>query len=142
MERKKGRSGSSRIILIHSNVSNQMMMLIHSNVSKFFKKQHTNSLYCFAKSRSLDESSNSTDEKFFLKEIEITSICVFKRVRKIYVCRTSFTLKKIKLLCLRSVVDQIFNTSFFHKNRSTTYLTTTPSKLFYTTFVNIFFSNH
>ena len=113
MERKKGRSGSSRIILIHSNVSNQMMMLIHSNVSKFFKKQHTNSLYCFAKSRSLDESSNSTDEKFFLKGIEIKSICVFKKVKNIKKNRKKnirlqdfFHLEKS--ITLRSVVDQIF----------------------------------
>ena len=46
MERKKGRSGSNRMILIHSNVSNQMM-LTHSNVCKFFKKEHTNTLHCW-----------------------------------------------------------------------------------------------
>ena len=58
MERKKGRSGSNRIILIHSNAS------------KFFKEQHTNTLYCFANRCNLDESSNSIDEKFFLKKIQ------------------------------------------------------------------------
>ena len=76
--KKKGRSGSNRIMLIHSNVSNQMM-LIHSNVRKLFKKQHSNTLYCFANRRILDESSSSMDEKFFLKKIEVTSICVFKK---------------------------------------------------------------
>ena len=84
MERKKGRSGSNRMILIHSSVSYQMM-LIHSNVSKSFKKQHTNTLYCFANRRNLDESSNIINEKFFLKKIEVTSICVFKNARKIYI---------------------------------------------------------
>ena len=34
MERKKGRSGNNRIILIYSNVSNQMT-LIDSNGSNF-----------------------------------------------------------------------------------------------------------
>ena len=67
MERKKGRSGSNRTIQFHLNVSNQMM-LIHSNVNKFFKKQPTNTLYCFENRRTLDESSNSMDEKFFSKE--------------------------------------------------------------------------
>ena len=43
-------------------------MLIHSNVNKFFKKQPTNTLYFFENRRSLDESSNSMDEKFFSKE--------------------------------------------------------------------------
>ena len=43
MERKKGRSGSNCMTLIHLNVRNRMI-LIHSNVSKFFKKQHTNML--------------------------------------------------------------------------------------------------
>ena len=85
MERRKGRSGSNRMILIHSNVSNQMT-LIHSNVSKVF-----NTLYFFANRRSLNDSSNSMDEKFFLKKIEVTSICVFKKVRKIYVYKTPFT---------------------------------------------------
>ena len=56
---------------IHLNASNQMI-LIHSNVSKFFKKQHTNTLHCFANRYSLDESSNSMDKKFFLKNIEVT----------------------------------------------------------------------
>ena len=59
MERRKGRPGSNQMILIHSNVSNQMM-LIHSNVSKVF-----NTLYFFANRRSLNDSSNSMDEKFF-----------------------------------------------------------------------------
>ena len=31
------------------------MILIHSNVSKFYEKQNTNMLYCFANRRSLDE---------------------------------------------------------------------------------------
>ena len=57
------------MILIHSTVSTRMI-LIHSNVSKFFKKQH-NKVYCFANRRSLDESSNSMDEKFFPKKIEV-----------------------------------------------------------------------
>ena len=34
MERKKGRSGNNRIILIHSNVSNRIT-LVHSNGSNF-----------------------------------------------------------------------------------------------------------
>ena len=112
LERKKWRSRSNRMILIHSNVSTQMM-LVHSNVSKFFKKQHTNTLYCFANRHSLDESSNIMDKKFFLKKVKVTSNCVFKKVRKIYVYKTPFTLKTMKLLRLRSVVDQIFkiNTS-------------------------------
>ena len=79
------------MILIHSNVSNQMM-LIHSNVSKIFKKQHTNTLHRFVNRRSLDENSNSIDEKFFLKKIEVTGICIFKKVRKIYVYKSPFTL--------------------------------------------------
>ena len=54
-ERKKGRSGSDR------------MILVHSNVRKFFKKQSTNTLYCFASRHSLDESSNSMNENFFSK---------------------------------------------------------------------------
>ena len=48
------------------------MLLIPLNASKFFKKQHANTLYCFAKRRILDESSNSMDEKFFLTKIEVT----------------------------------------------------------------------
>ena len=60
MERKKVRSGSNP------------MILIHSNVSKFLKKLHTNMLYCFANRISLDESNNSMNEKFFLKKIEVT----------------------------------------------------------------------
>ena len=70
MERKKGRSGSNRVS-VHSNVSNQIL-LINSNASKSFKKPHTNTLHCFENRRSLDESSNSMDEKFFLKKIEFT----------------------------------------------------------------------
>ena len=54
-ERKKGRSGSDR------------MILVHSNVRKFFKKQRPDTLYCFASRHSLDENSNSTNEKFFSK---------------------------------------------------------------------------
>ena len=71
MERK-WRSGANRMILIHSNVSNQMI-LIHSNVSKLFKKQ-ANTLYCFANRRSFDESSNSMDQKFFLKKIKLQDL--------------------------------------------------------------------
>ena len=37
MERKEGYSGSNRMILIHSNISNQTM-LIYSSVSKFLKR--------------------------------------------------------------------------------------------------------
>ena len=59
------------MILVLSNVSNPMV-LIHSNVSKFLKKENINMLYCFANRRSLDESSNSMDENFFLKKIEVT----------------------------------------------------------------------
>ena len=70
MERKKGRSGSNRVS-VHSNVSNQILLTI-ANVSKSFKKQHTNTLHCFENKYSLDESSNSMDEKFFLKKIEVT----------------------------------------------------------------------
>ena len=55
------------------------MMSNHLNVSKFFLK-HTNTLHCFANRCSLDESSNSIDETFFLKKIEVTSIYVFKKV--------------------------------------------------------------
>ena len=65
------------------NASNRMI-LIHSNVSKCFKKQHRNMLYFFANRRSLDESSNSIDEKCFLKKIEFTSICDFKKVMEKY----------------------------------------------------------
>ena len=57
--RKGGRSGSNR------------MILIHSNVIKLFKN-NTLTLYCFANRSSLDESSNSMDENFFLKKIEAT----------------------------------------------------------------------
>ena len=52
MEGKKGRSGSNRMILVHLNVSNPII-LIHLNVNKFFKKQHTTTLHCFANRRSL-----------------------------------------------------------------------------------------
>ena len=41
-------------------------------------------LYFFANRRSLDESSNSIDEKCFLKKIEFTSICDFKKVMEKY----------------------------------------------------------
>ena len=68
---KKRTFRNNQMILIHSNLNNRII-LIHSNVSKSFKKQHTNMLYCFANRRSLDESSNSIDEKFFLNKIEIT----------------------------------------------------------------------
>ena len=47
MERKKRHSGSN------------WLTFIHSKVSKFLKKQHTNTLYCFANRRSLSERSNS-----------------------------------------------------------------------------------
>ena len=52
MEGKKGRSGSNRMILVHLNVSNPII-LIHLNVNKFFKKQHTTTLHCFANRRNL-----------------------------------------------------------------------------------------
>ena len=61
MERKTGRSGSNRMILVNSKVSNRMI-LIRSNVRKFFRKQHTNTSYFFANRRSFDESM---DKKFF-----------------------------------------------------------------------------
>ena len=35
-----------------------------------------------------------------------------------------------------------YNTSFLCKNRTTTYLSPTPSKLFYFTFVDVFYVNH
>ena len=61
------------MISIQLNVSNQMR-LIYSNVSKFFKKEQSNMLYCFTNSRrSLEESSDSMHEKFFLKKIEVRS---------------------------------------------------------------------
>ena len=90
MERKKRRSVISNRILIHSNVSNRMI-LIHSNVSKSFKKQHTNTLDCFANRRSLDKTSNSMDEKFFLKKIEVTRFTrfqehFFKSYKKVFNC--------------------------------------------------------
>ena len=66
------------MILIHPNVSNRIM-LIHSSVNKFFKKQNTNMLHCFVNIRSSDESSDSMDKKLFLKKIEVTNICVFKK---------------------------------------------------------------
>ena len=59
------------MILIHSNVSNQMI-LMYSNISNFFKKHHTNTLCCSANRSSLDENSNSMDETFYLKRIEVT----------------------------------------------------------------------
>ena len=68
---KKGRWESNPMMLLYSNESNRMI-LIHSNISKFFKKQHTNTLCCFANRRSLEECSKSMDEKFFLKKIEVT----------------------------------------------------------------------
>ena len=58
------------MLLIHSNVSN--WIIIHSNVSKFLKKEHTATLYCFANECSLDGGSNSMDERFFLNKIEVT----------------------------------------------------------------------
>ena len=70
IERKKECSKSNRMVLIHSNVSKRMI-LIHLNVNKFFKKQRTNTLCCFANRRSFDESSNNLDERFFLKKIEV-----------------------------------------------------------------------
>ena len=70
MERKKRSPGSNWMLLIHSNVSN--WIIIHSNVSKFLKKEHTATLYCFANECSLDGDSNSMDERFFLNKIEVT----------------------------------------------------------------------
>ena len=55
-KQKKERSESNQRILIHSNVS-------------FLKN---NILTRFANIRSLDESSNSMDEEFFLQKIEVT----------------------------------------------------------------------
>ena len=71
------------MILIHPNVSNRIM-LIHSSVNKFFKKQNTNMLHCFVNRRSSDESSDSMDKKSFLKKIEVTNICVFKKAVENY----------------------------------------------------------
>ena len=70
MERKKRSPVSNWMLLIHSNVSNRI--IIHSNVSKFLKKEHTATLYCFANECSLDGGSNSMDERFFLNKIEVT----------------------------------------------------------------------
>ena len=91
LERKKRRSGSNRT-LIHSNVSNRMI-LIHSNVSKSFKKQRNNTLYCFANRSSLDKNSDNMDEKFFLKKIEVTRclgrslhLTTTKRQSKEWIC--------------------------------------------------------
>ena len=47
------------------------MILIHSNVSKFYKKQHTNMPYCFSNRPSLDWSTDSMDESFFLKKTDV-----------------------------------------------------------------------
>ena len=58
------------MIVIHWDVSNRII-LIDFNVSKCFKKQHNNTLHCFANRCSLDESSNSMDETFFPKKIEV-----------------------------------------------------------------------
>ena len=55
-KQKKERSESNQRILIHSSVS-------------FLKN---NILTRFANIRSLDESSNSMDEEFFLQKIEVT----------------------------------------------------------------------
>ena len=71
IERKKRLWGSYQMILIHWNVSNRTI-LIHLNISKFFKKQHNNTLQCFVNRSSFDESSNSMDEAFFSKKIEVT----------------------------------------------------------------------
>ena len=83
MERKKGRLGSNRIILIHSNVSNQMMMLIHSNVSKFFKNNTLTRCTVLQTVVVWTSVVTVRMRRFFLKEIEITSICVFKKVKNI-----------------------------------------------------------
>ena len=50
--------------LIHSNVNNQMI-LIHLNVSKLFKKQHTNTLHCFANRLVWMRAEVFSKEKFF-----------------------------------------------------------------------------
>ena len=63
---KKAHSGIIRMMLIHPNVSNRMI-LIHSNVRKSFK-QRTNTLHCFARRRILAESSNNMDGEDFSKE--------------------------------------------------------------------------
>ena len=44
------------------------MILIDSNVSNFFKKQHSSTLYCLAKRRSLDGNNNSMDGEVFSNE--------------------------------------------------------------------------
>ena len=48
------------------------------------------------------------DENCLMK-VEVISIRVFKKSEKIYVYKTSLTLKTITLLHLRYVVDQTFN---------------------------------
>ena len=57
------------MILIHSNVNNQMI-LTDSNVSKFCKNTLTR--FTVLQTRGLDESSNCMDKRFFLKKIEVT----------------------------------------------------------------------
>ena len=80
MERKKRSPGSNWMLLIHSNVSN--WIIIHSNVSKFLKKEHTATLYCFANECRLDGGSNIMDERFFLSKIEVTRMFPLTSIEK------------------------------------------------------------
>ena len=65
------------MVLIHSNLSNQMM-LIHLNVSKFClkKKQRTKTflqrVFYYVNRRSLDQTSNSMGDMFFLMKILVS----------------------------------------------------------------------
>ena len=64
-------------------------------------------MHCFANRCSLDESSNSIDETFFLKKIEVTSIYVFKKVVEKYASTRH-------LLSSKEVIDifQIFDNNW------------------------------
>ena len=96
---KKGRSESNRI-LIYSNVSTRMIS-IQSNMRRFFKKQHTNTLYCLANRRSLGESSDSMNDNFFLKKIEVTRL--IRRFSPLNHCRE--TIKRVVQYKSRIHVD-------------------------------------
>ena len=71
---------------------------------------------------------------FYIKQKKAWNICFIKchqlqaRSGKIKINKTQQTWSKLK--------------SFFCKNWTTAYLTTTPSKPFFTIFVDIFFCNH
>ena len=92
------------MILIHSNVSNQMMMLIHSDVSKFFKNNTLTRCTVLQTVVVWMRVVTVRMRRFFLKEIEITSIYVFKKVKNI-------KKKKRKNICLQD---------FFHLEKNIT----------------------